>query len=109
MMMICAIIRPERLEFVKKDLENAGIFGMTVLEVEGRGDQKGIKLQYRGGTMNVDLIPKIMIEVVVPDEKVRETVSILSNAARTGKVGDGRIFVLPVAMSFRIRTGEEIL
>lgn len=108
MMMICAIIRPERLEFVKKDLEKGGIFGMTVLEVQGRGDQRGIQLQYRGGTMNVDLIPKIKVEIVVPDEKVVETVEIITNAARTGKVGDGRVFVLPVAVSFRIRTGEEI-
>jgi nitrogen regulatory protein P-II 1 len=106
--MICAIIRPERLEFVKKDLEKAGIFGMTILDVQGRGDQKGIKLQYRGGTMNVDLIPKVMVEVVIPDEKLEETIGIITNAARTGKVGDGRIFVLPVIKSYRIRTGEEI-
>jgi nitrogen regulatory protein P-II 1 len=108
MIMICAIIRPERLEFVKKDLEKAGIFGMTILDVQGRGDQKGIKLQYRGGTMNVDLIPKVMVEVVIPDEKLEETIGIITNAARTGKVGDGRIFVLPVIKSYRIRTGEEI-
>ncbi|MDI9632889.1 MAG: P-II family nitrogen regulator [Methanolinea sp.] len=108
MMMVSAIIRPERLESVKKALEEAGIFGMTVTEVQGRGDQKGIQLQYRGRTMNVDLIPKTKVDIVVPDDKVRETVAIVSNAARTGKVGDGRIFVLPVASSFRIRTGEEI-
>lgn len=108
MMMICAVIRPERLEFVKKDLEKAGIYGMTIFDVQGRGDQKGIQLQYRGGTMNVDLIPKNMVEVVVPDGKLEETVGIITNAARTGKVGDGRIFVLPVMKSFRIRTGEEI-
>lgn len=108
MMMICAIIRPEKLEFVKNDLEKAGIYGMTTFDVHGRGDQKGIQLQYRGGTMNVDLIPKIMVEVVVPEKKVKETVGIITNAARTGKVGDGRIFVIPVFQSFRIRTGEEI-
>lgn len=106
--MVSAIIRPERLENVKKALEEAGVYGMTVTEVQGRGDQRGIQLQYRGRIMNVDLIPKTKVDIVVPDEKVRETVTIVANAARTGKVGDGRIFVLPVACSFRIRTGEEI-
>ncbi|MDH7509609.1 MAG: P-II family nitrogen regulator [Methanolinea sp.] len=108
MMMVKAIIRPERLEFVKQALEKAGINGMTIREVQGRGDQKGITLTYRGGKMNVDFIPKTMLDVIVADEMAEKTAEIIMNAARTGKVGDGRIFVLPVIKSFRIRTGEEI-
>ncbi|MCQ8893106.1 MAG: P-II family nitrogen regulator [Methanolinea sp.] len=108
MMMIKAIIRPERLEFVKQELEKAGINGMTIREVQGRGDQKGITLTYRGGKMNVDFIPKTMVDVVVADEMAEKTTEIIMKAARTGKVGDGRIFIIPVVRSFRIRTGEEV-
>jgi len=107
MKMIKAIIRPERLEFVKKALEEKGTYGMTVLEVSGRGDQKGIRLQYRGGTMVVDLIPKVQIEVVVKDNDADGIIHAITGAARTGKMGDGRIFVIPVERSIRVRTGEE--
>ncbi|MCU0631653.1 MAG: P-II family nitrogen regulator [Methanolinea sp.] len=107
MKLIKAIIRPERLEFVKKALEERGSYGMTVLEVMGRGDQKGIKLQYRGGTMMVDLIPKIQIEVVVKDHDAQGIIQTIVDAARTGKIGDGRIFMIPVEKSIRVRTGEE--
>jgi len=107
MKLIKAIIRPERSEFVKKALEKEGSYGMTVLEVMGRGDQMGIKLQYRGGVMNVDLIPKIQIEVVVKDEDERRIIKAIADSARTDKIGDGRIFVLPVEGSIRVRTGEE--
>ncbi len=105
--MIKAIIRPERLEFVKKALENNGIFGMTVMAVEGRGDQKGISLQYRGGVINVDMIPKIQMEIVVKDKDADAAIQVICTSARTGKIGDGRIFVLPVERSIKVRTGEE--
>lgn len=107
MKMIKAIIRPERLEFVKKALENNGIFGMTVMAVEGRGDQKGISLQYRGGAINVDMIPKVQIEIVVRNKNLDAAIQVICTSARTGKIGDGRIFVLPVERSIKVRTGEE--
>ncbi len=106
MKMIKAIIKPERFEFVKKALEDNGFIGMTVSEVKGRGEQKGIALQYRGGLMMVDLLPKLQIEIVIRDQDLDTLVSLLTEAARTGKIGDGKIFVLPVERSIRIRTGE---
>jgi nitrogen regulatory protein P-II 1 len=107
MKMIKAIIRPERFEFVKKALENQGLSGMTVMPVEGRGDQKGISLQYRGGTVQVDLIPKVLIEVVISDADADRVIQAICESARTGKRGDGRIFVLPVERSIKVRTGEQ--
>ncbi|MDD1704601.1 MAG: P-II family nitrogen regulator [Methanoregula sp.] len=106
MKMVKAIIKPERFEFVKKALEEKGYSGMTITEVRGRGEQKGIALEYRGGLMMVDLLPKIQIEAVIPDQKVEEFIALIMETARTGKIGDGRIFVLPVERSIRIRTGE---
>jgi nitrogen regulatory protein P-II 1 len=106
MKMVKAIIKPERFEFVKKALEEKGFNGMTITEVKGRGEQKGITLEYRGGLMTVDLLPKIQIEIVVRDAEVDSIVTIISESARTGKIGDGKIFVLPVEKSIRIRTGE---
>lgn len=106
MKMVKAIIKPERFEFVKKALEEKGYSGMTITEVRGRGEQKGIALKYRGGLMMVDLLPKIQIEAVIPDQKVEEFIALIVETARTGKIGDGRIFVLPVERSIRIRTGE---
>ncbi|HPX73390.1 MAG TPA: P-II family nitrogen regulator [Methanoregulaceae archaeon] len=108
MKMIKAVIRPERLEFVKKALENNGIYGMTVIAVEGRGDQKGISLQYRGGAINVDMIPKVQLEIVVKDCEVDLVLQAICQSARTGKMGDGRIFVIPVERSIKVRTGEEV-
>jgi len=108
MKMVKAIIRPERLEFVKKALEKEGIYGMTISEVMGRGDQKGISLQYRGGAMTVDLIPKIEIDIVVGDNNAEMVIQKICEAAYTGKIGDGRIFLLPVERSIKVRTGEEI-
>lgn len=107
MKMIKAIIRPERLEFVKKALEAEAYYGMTVMDVQGRGDQKGITLQYRGGAITVDLIPKVQIEIVVKDNDAGSVIGIIMRSARTGKIGDGRIFVLPVERSIKVRTGEE--
>ncbi|HZK30170.1 MAG TPA: P-II family nitrogen regulator [Methanoregula sp.] len=106
MKMVKAIIKPERFEFVKKALEDKGFIGMTISEVKGRGEQKGIALQYRGGLMTVDLLPKIQLEIVIRDSDVDNLVVTITEAARTGKIGDGKIFVMPVERSIRIRTGE---
>jgi nitrogen regulatory protein P-II 1 len=106
MKMVKAIIKPERFEFVKKALEEKGFNGMTITDVKGRGEQKGITLEYRGGQMIVDLLPKIQLEIVVRDSDVDLLITTLTDAARTGKIGDGKIFVLPVDKSIRIRTGE---
>ena len=102
-----AVIRPERLEYVKAALEEKGITGMTVTEVRGRGRQKGMTIQFRGREMVVDLLPKVKIEVVVSDEVVDTAVNTIVEAARTGNVGDGKIFVIPVEKVVRVRTGEE--
>lgn len=104
--MVKAIIKPERFEFVKKALEDRGFISMTISEVKGRGEQKGITLQYRGGLMTVDLLPKIQLEIVVKDKDLESLVETLVESARTGKIGDGKIFVIPVEKSVRIRTGE---
>jgi nitrogen regulatory protein P-II 1 len=106
MKMVKAVIKPERFEFVKKALEDKGFIGMTISEVKGRGEQKGIALQYRGGLMTVDLLPKIQLEIVIRDSDVDNLVATITEAARTGKIGDGKIFVMPVERSIRIRTGE---
>lgn len=106
MKMVKAVIKPERFEFVKKALEDKGFNGMTITEVKGRGEQKGISLEYRGGLMTVDLLPKIQLEIVVRDSDVDLLISTISESARTGKIGDGKIFVIPVEKAIRIRTGE---
>jgi len=106
MKMIKAVIKPERFEFVKKALEDKGFISMTISEVKGRGEQKGITLQYRGGLMTVDLLPKIQLEIVVKDKDLDSLLTTLIESARTGKIGDGKIFVMPVEKSIRIRTGE---
>jgi nitrogen regulatory protein P-II 1 len=107
MMKIEAIIREEKLYCVKKELAKANYFGMTVSEVMGRGRQKGIPLQWRAGEYMVDLIPKIKLELVVLDEDVDKILDIIASNARTGEVGDGKIFVLPVSNIVRIRTGDK--
>lgn len=106
MMKVETIIRPERLDRVKNSLEEKGFISMTVSEVTGRGEQKGIKLQFRGKDMEVDLLPKVKMELIVEDADVDLLVETIVDAAKTGKFGDGRIFVTPVAKSIRIRTGE---
>lgn len=106
MKLVKAIIKPERFEFVKKALEDKKFNGMTITEVKGRGEQKGISLEYRGGLMTVDLLPKIQVEIVVRDSDVDALISTISESARTGKIGDGKIFVIPVERAIRIRTGE---
>ena len=102
-----AILRPERLDLVKESLEESGFISMTITEVKGRGEQKGIALQFRGRTMEVDVLPKVKIEIVVRDEAVDAVIDAITSAARTGKIGDGKIFVIPVERAIRIRTGEE--
>jgi len=106
MKLIKAIIKPERFEVVKKALEDKGLTGMTVTEVQGRGEQKGITLEYRGKTMTVDMLPKLQIEIIVRDHEAEDLISTIIGAARTGKIGDGKIFVLPVETAIRVRTGE---
>jgi nitrogen regulatory protein P-II 1 len=106
MKLVRAIIKPERFEFVKKALEDRGFVSMTTSEVRGRGTQKGISLEYRGGLMTVDMLPKIQIEIVVTEKDVDAVITTITDAARTGKIGDGKIFVIPVEKAIRIRTGE---
>lgn len=108
MQMVTAIIRPERLDFVKKALEDRGLYGMTITEVRGRGDQRGIALQFRGKTVSVDMLPKCRIDVAVGDLQVDAAIEAICAGARTGKVGDGRVFVLPITRTVRVRTGEEL-
>ncbi len=101
-----AIIREEKLEAVKSALEEKGFIGLTVTEVKGRGQQKGLCLQWRVGEYRVDLLPKIKIEVVVNDEDAETVIDTVCNSARTGDIGDGMIFVMPVEQICRVRTGE---
>lgn len=106
MKQIEAIIRPYKLDDVKTALVNAGLAGMTISEVRGFGRQKGQTEQYRGVEYTVEFVRKIKIAVVVEDSLVDMTIDTITNAARTGKIGDGKIFVSPVGQSVRIRTGE---
>jgi nitrogen regulatory protein P-II 1 len=101
-----AIIKPFRLDDVKNELQSMGIHGMTVTEVKGHGRQKGHKEIYRGAEYNVDLIPKIKVELVVPDSMTDRVVETIMKTARPGKIGDGKIFIMPVDDIVRIRTGE---
>ena len=101
-----AIIQPFKLEEVKEALKNIGIDGMTISEVRGHGRQKGHKEVYRGQEYNVDLLPKVRFDLVVPDDRLEEVVESITNAARTGKIGDGKIFVYDVAEAIRIRNGD---
>ncbi|MHB8117201.1 MAG: P-II family nitrogen regulator [Methanothrix sp.] len=106
MKMIQAILRPSKLEEVKKALEDTGYTSLTTIEVKGRGRQKGIKQIWRGEEYVLDMLPKVKLEVVIPDEKEDEVIEVIRKSARTGNIGDGKIFVLPVEKTIRIRTGE---
>ena len=101
-----AIIKPFKLEEVKDALAEIGVEGMTITEVKGFGRQKGHTEVYRGSEYVVDFLPKIKVEIVLPDEKVEEAVAAVINAARTGKIGDGKIFVSTLEQAIRIRTEE---
>ena len=107
MKMVCAVIRPEMFGSVKAALEADGVYGMTVTEVMGRGAQRGIALKFRGKVMPVELIPKVKIEMVVGDADVEKVIGIIRANGRTGKPGDGRIFVLSVESICRVRTDQE--
>ena len=101
-----AIIQPHKLEEVKEALKNIGIDGMTITEVRGHGRQKGHKEVYRGMEYQVDLLPKVKLEMVVPSARATEVIKTLGDAARTGKIGDGKVFVYDLEQVVRIRTGE---
>ena len=106
MKLIKSIVRPNKVDEVKDALEKLGIAGMTVTEVRGHGKQKGHTAIYRGKEYNVSLLPKMQIEVVVAESVVDDAIKAIVSAARTGEIGDGRVFVLPVEQTYRIRTGE---
>jgi len=101
------IIKPFKLEEVKEGLAAAGIQGMTVSEVKGFGRQKGHSEIYRGAEYTVDFVPKVKMEIVVDDAVVDKVVDVILAEAKTGKIGDGKIFILPVENAYRIRTGEQ--
>ncbi len=102
-----AVIKPFKLDDVKEGLNDIGIHGMTVSEIKGYGRQKGHTEIYRGAEYAVDFIPKIKIEIVIPAERTEAVVEAIRKAAYTGKIGDGKIFVIPVEQAIRIRTGEK--
>ena len=106
MKLIKTIVRPDKVDAVKDGLGKLNISGMTVTEVRGHGKQKGHTAIYRGQEYNVSLLPKMEIELVVADNIVEDAVKAIIQAARTGEIGDGRVFVIPVEQSYRIRTGE---
>jgi nitrogen regulatory protein PII len=107
MKMVEAIIKPFKLDEVKEALTKIGIQGMTVSEVKGFGRQKGHTELYRGAEYSVDFLPKVKIEILAPEDKAREIVEVIARTARTGKIGDGKIFVTPAEEVIRIRTGEK--
>ncbi|AUH69309.1 MULTISPECIES: P-II family nitrogen regulator [Gordonia] len=106
MKLITAIVKPFTLEDVKAGLEHIGIVGMTVSEVQGYGRQKGHTEVYRGAEYAVDFVPKVRVEVVVDDEAVDQVAEVIVESARTGKIGDGKVWVTPVESIIRVRTGE---
>ena len=106
MKLIKAIIRPNKVDEVKEALDKLGVSGMTITEVRGHGKQKGHTAIYRGKEYNVSLLPKMQIEVMVADGVLDEAVTAIVTAAKTGEIGDGRVFVMPVHQAYRIRTGE---
>jgi len=106
MKLIKSIVRPNKVDEVKDALEKLGIEGMTVTEVRGNGKQKGHTAIYRGKEYHVSLLPKMQIEVVVSDSVAEDVIKAIITSAKTGEIGDGRVFVMPVEQSYKIRTGE---
>ncbi|MEI6431316.1 MAG: P-II family nitrogen regulator [bacterium] len=102
-----AVIRPQRIDEVKAALEDVGVTGMTVIEVRGAGKQKGYTQHYRGAEYTVNLIQKLKVEIVADDSDVEKIVNAIVASARTGEIGDGKIFLSPVSDAIRIRTGEK--
>ena len=107
MKLIKSIIKPFKLEDVKDALSEIGIEGMTVLEAKGFGRQKGHTEIYRGSEYTIDFLPKVVVEVAVPDDLSDKVIDTIVNAAKTEKIGDGKVFVLPIEQAIRIRTGEQ--
>lgn len=106
MKLIVAVVRPSKLEEVKDALTQLHVSGMTISEVRGHGRQKGHSAIYRGKEYQISLLPKMKIEIVLPDELVDETIAMIMKTARTGEIGDGRVFVFPAEDGYNIRTGE---
>lgn len=106
MKLVTAVIKPHKWEDVREALETFGVTGMTVSEVSGYGRQKGHTEVYRGAEYSVDFVPKVRVEVVVDDAAVEKVVEVIVEAARTGKIGDGKVWVSPVDSVIRVRTGE---
>ena len=106
MKMVSAIIRPHRLQQVKEALADVGVVGLTATDVRGAGRQKGQVERYRGSEYSIDLIPKIKLEVALEDDQVENIIKTIRDAAHTGEIGDGKIFISPLEDSMRIRTGE---
>jgi nitrogen regulatory protein P-II 1 len=101
-----AIIRPEKFGAVKHAIEELGVHAMTAYEVQGRGEQKGLEFTHRAGKFRVDMLPKMKLEIVLKEDRLEEVVSAICASAKTGDVGDGKIFVLPVERVIKVRTGE---
>ncbi|HEX4272185.1 MAG TPA: P-II family nitrogen regulator [Rhizomicrobium sp.] len=106
MKLVVAIIQPHRLDAVRQALTEIGINGMTVTEVRGYGRQKGHTEIYRGAEYTISFLPKLKLEVALPDERVEDAISTITRAARTGRIGDGKIFTLDLHSALRVRTGE---
>ena len=106
MKLITAVIKPLTLEDVKQSLEQVGVYGMTVTEIQGFGQQKGHTEVYRGAEYAVDFVPKVKVEIVVSNEQLDEVVAAIVDTARTGKIGDGKVWVMDVEELVRVRTGE---
>ncbi|HJV64757.1 MAG TPA: P-II family nitrogen regulator [Geomonas sp.] len=107
MKIVEAIIKPFKLDEVKEALNRVGIEGITLIEVKGYGRQKGHSEMYRGAEYAMDFVPKIMIQVAVKDDMASKVVEVIAESARTGKIGDGKIFIIPLEDALRIRTGEK--
>jgi nitrogen regulatory protein P-II 1 len=106
MKLIVAMIRPSRLDEVKESLRSAGVAGMTVSEIQGFGRQRGHTEVYRGAEYQVDFVPKVRVEVIVEDDEADLVLKTITEAARTGRIGDGKVMVVPIEQLVRIRTGE---
>jgi nitrogen regulatory protein PII len=106
MKLLTAIVQPHRLDAVRLALTEIGIAGMTVTEVRGYGRQKGHTEIYRGAEYTISFLPKLKVEVALPDDRVDDAISAITRAARTGKIGDGKIFVMDIVAAHRVRTGE---
>ena len=106
MKLVVAVIKPFKLDHVKDVLKDLGVQGLTVAEVQGHGRQRGHTETYRGAEYTIDLVPKIRIEILVDDTQTTEVVDAITEAARTGKIGDGKVWILPVEEVIRVRTGE---